>query len=108
MHVLVTGGAGFIGSHVVDELLDAGHSVRVVDDLDPAAHDGLPAGLDPRAQYVWADLRDPDLWPDALVDIDAVCHQASKVGLGVDFADVSEYVSRNDLGTARLLRALHD
>ncbi len=58
MHVLVTGGAGFIGSHVVDELLDAGHFVRVVDDLDPAAHDGLPAGLDPRAQYVWADVRD--------------------------------------------------
>ena len=108
MHVLVTGGAGFIGSHVVDELLDAGHSVRVVDDLDPAAHDGLPAGLDPRAQYVWADVRDPDMWSDTLVDIDAVCHQASKVGLGVDFADVAEYVSRNDLGTARLLRALHD
>jgi len=108
VNVLVTGGAGFIGSHVVDELLDADHSVRVVDDLDPAAHDGLPAGLDPRAQYVWADIRDPDVWPGALVDIDAVCHQASKVGLGVDFADVAEYVSRNDLGTARLLRALHD
>ncbi len=108
MHVLVTGGAGFIGSHVVDELLDLGHTVRVLDDLDPAAHDGLPAGLDSRAEYVWADIRDPEIWSTALDGIDAVCHQASKVGLGVDFADVADYVSRNDFGTARLLRALHD
>ncbi len=108
MRVLVTGGAGFIGSHVVDELLACGHEVRVIDDLDPAAHTGLPAGLDDRAEYVWADVRDEGVWPAALGGIDAVCHQASKVGLGVDFADVVEYVSRNDLGTARLLRALHD
>ena len=108
MNVLVTGGAGFVGSHIVDELLDGGHEVRVVDDLDPAAHAGLPAGLDDRAEYVWADVRDVGVWAAALADIDAVCHQASKVGLGVDFADVADYVSRNDLGTARLLRALHD
>ncbi len=108
MKVLVTGGAGFIGSHIVDELLAGGHDVRVVDDLDPAAHAGLPAGLDARAEYVWGDVRDPDAWGAALGGVDAVCHQASKVGLGVDFADVTEYVSRNDLGTAVLLRALHD
>jgi dTDP-L-rhamnose 4-epimerase len=107
MKVLVTGGAGFIGSHIVDELLDGGHQVIVIDDLDPAAHDGMPAGLDDRAQYVWADVRNPATWP-GLLDVDAVCHQASKVGLGVDFADVDEYVSRNDGGTATLLRALHD
>ena len=108
MKVLVTGGAGFIGSHVVDELLDCGHEVVVVDDLDPAAHRGRPAGLDARAEYVWGDVRDDAVWAAALAGIDAVCHQASKVGLGVDFADVTEYVSRNDLGTARLLLALHD
>ena len=107
MKVLVTGGAGFIGSHVVDELVDAGHEVVVVDDLDPAAHAGVPDGLNPSASYVWRDIRDASMWDDVLLGVDAVCHQASKVGLGVDFADVDEYVSRNDLGTAVLLRAMH-
>lgn len=108
MRVLVTGGAGFIGSHIVEQLLDTGHDVVVVDDLDPAAHDGLPAGLPADAEYRWADVRDPDLWPEVLGGVDAVCHQAAKVGLGVDFGDVGDYVSRNDLGTAVLLRGLHD
>jgi dTDP-L-rhamnose 4-epimerase len=108
MRVLVTGGAGFIGSHVVDELLGAGHDVVVVDDLDPAAHDGLPDGLAAGAEYIWGDVRDPAPWHGVLDGIDAVCHQAAKVGLGVDFGDVDSYVSRNDLGTAVLLRALHE
>ncbi|MDQ3469017.1 MAG: NAD-dependent epimerase/dehydratase family protein, partial [Actinomycetota bacterium] len=108
MNVLVTGGAGFIGSHIVDELVAGGHEVVVVDDLDPAAHDGVPAGLSPAARYVWRDVRDPDTWPNVLAGVDAICHQAAKVGLGVDFADVCEYVSRNDGGTASLLRALHE
>jgi dTDP-L-rhamnose 4-epimerase len=106
--VLITGGAGFIGSHIVDELVGLGHEVVVVDDLDPAAHDGVPAGLSAAATYHWRDVRDPDTWSATLNGVDAVCHQASKVGLGVDFADVDEYVSRNDFGTAILLRALHD
>lgn len=104
----MTGGAGFIGSHIVDELAAGGHEIVVVDDLDPAAHDGTPAGLSPDAEYRWGDVRDLDLMQAAVGDVDAVCHQASKVGLGVDFADVGDYVSRNDLGTAVLLRALHD
>ncbi len=108
MKVLVTGGAGFIGSHIVDELVTTGHDVVVVDDLDPAAHSGLPEGLSSDASYVWGDVRDAQVWTDALVGVDAVCHQAAKVGLGVDFADVSEYVSRNCGGTASMLRALHD
>jgi dTDP-L-rhamnose 4-epimerase len=108
MRVLVTGGAGFIGSQIVDALLRDRHEVVVVDDLDPAAHPGMPAGLADDAEYVWRDLRDPDGWRHVLGQVDAVCHQAAKVGLGVDFGDVAEYVSRNDLGTARLLRELHD
>ena len=108
MKVLVTGGAGFVGSHVVDELVAVGHEVVVVDDLDPAAHDGLPDGLSGSASYVWGDIRDPDVWTRVLDGVDAVCHQAAKVGLGVDFADVGEYVGRNEVGTACLLRALHD
>jgi dTDP-L-rhamnose 4-epimerase len=107
MRVLVTGGAGFIGSHIVDELLNLDHEVIVVDDLDPAAHEGIPAGLNDRAEYVWADIRNGDVWTTVLPGVDAVCHQASKVGLGVNFADVGQYVSRNDAGTACLLEALH-
>ncbi len=108
MRVLVTGGAGFIGSHIVDELIDGGHDVVVLDDLDPAAHDGLPAGLHPDAAYHWGDVRNGELVACLLDGVDAVCHQAAKVGLGVDFADVGDYVGRNDLGTASLLRSLHD
>lgn len=108
MRVVVTGGAGFIGSHIVDELLSGGHEVMVLDDLDPAAHDGIPEGLAADARYIWGDVRDADALDRALDGVDAVCHQAAKVGLGVDFADVAEYVGRNDLGTAWLLSALHD
>ncbi|MEP7047596.1 MAG: NAD-dependent epimerase/dehydratase family protein [Ilumatobacteraceae bacterium] len=108
MRVLVTGGAGFIGSHIVDELVAGDHEIVVVDDLDPFAHDGIPDGLSPGARYVWRDIRDMAMWPELLRGVDAVCHQAAKVGLGVDFGDVGEYVGRNDVGTACLLGALHD
>jgi dTDP-L-rhamnose 4-epimerase len=108
VRVTVTGGAGFIGAHIVDELAATGHEVVVLDDLDPAAHDGVPDGLADGACYVWGDIRDRAAVDEALAGADAVCHQAAKVGLGVDFADVADYVGRNDLGTASLLLALHD
>jgi dTDP-L-rhamnose 4-epimerase len=108
MKVIVTGGAGFIGSHLVDQLCDAGHEVVVLDDLDPAAHDGPPEHLHPDAVYRWADVRDPQVWHELLPGVDAVAHQAAKVGLGVDFADVCDYVANNDVGTATMLRAMHD
>jgi dTDP-L-rhamnose 4-epimerase len=88
MLVLVTGGAGFVGSHVVDALRDAGHDSRVLD---------LRTG---------GDVRDADAVEEALDGVELVCHQAGMVGLGVDFLDVADYVSHNDLGTAVLLRAL--
>ncbi len=104
MRVLVTGGAGFIGGHVVDQLVDDGAGVVVLDSLvahaAPPAH--LPDGVDLRV----ADLRDADAVAHAVGDVDVVCHQAARVGLGVDFDDISDYVSDNDLGTAVLLRAL--
>jgi dTDP-L-rhamnose 4-epimerase len=104
--ILVTGGAGFIGSHVVDALLAAGEDVRVLDALLPAAHRERPDYLDPRAELIEGDVRDPDVAARAVAGVSAVSHQAAMVGLGVDIADIADYVSHNDLGTAVLLRAL--
>ena len=104
--ILVTGGAGFIGSHVVDALLDRGHAVRVLDLLLPAAHRERPDYLDPRAELIEGDVRDPDTAARAVAGVSAVSHQAAMVGLGVDIGDIGEYVGHNDLGTAMLLRAL--
>ncbi|MEU9305624.1 NAD-dependent epimerase/dehydratase family protein [Streptomyces sp. NPDC048269] len=89
MRVLVTGGAGFIGSHIVAELIGRGHDPVVFD----LAEDGR-------------DVRDPHAVREALTGIDAVCHQAAKVGLGKDFGDAPGYVSANDLGTAVLLAGM--
>jgi dTDP-L-rhamnose 4-epimerase len=105
--VLVTGGAGFVGSHVVDALVAAGHDVRVLDALLPTTHSGTPDHLNPAAEYAWGDVADTDTTRDAVDGIDAVCHQAAMVGLGVDFADTRAYVGHNDVGTAVLLEALH-
>ena len=101
----MTGGAGFVGSHVVDQLIAGGAGVRVVDDL--SAHGGkVPSHVDAAAEVLAGDLADPHVAAAAVVGVDAVCHQAAKVGLGVDFADVRGYVAANDLGTASLLEAL--
>ncbi|MET9784821.1 NAD-dependent epimerase/dehydratase family protein [Streptomyces canus] len=90
MRVLVTGGAGFIGSQIVEALVAHGHEPVLYDvRADPAS-----------------DVRDPDAVRRALTGVDAVCHQAAMVGLGVDFADAPAYVSHNDLGTAVLLAAM--
>ncbi|PKW05624.1 dTDP-L-rhamnose 4-epimerase [Streptomyces sp. 1222.5] len=92
MRVLVTGGAGFIGSHVVEALRAGGHEPLVYDVRE-----------DPGA-----DVRDASAVATALAGVDAVCHQAAMVGLGNGVADAAEYVSRNDLGTAVLVAAMAD
>jgi dTDP-L-rhamnose 4-epimerase len=104
--ILVTGGAGFVGSHVVDELLGRGEQVRIVDALLAAAHRERPDYLDPRAEFVEADLRDPAVADAACEGVTGVCHQASMVGLGEDISDIADYAGHNDLATAQLLRAL--
>ncbi len=106
MRVLVTGGCGFIGSHVADALLARGDDVHVLDSLHPLAHDGPPDYLRDDIDYTFAPIEDRDAVEAALAGIDAVSHQAAMVGLGVDLDDVVDYVTANDLGTAVLVRAL--
>ncbi len=105
MRLLVTGGAGFIGGAIVTAALENGWDVRVLDSLRADVHGGTPT-IDPRADVVRGDVREPDDVARALSGVDAVCHQAAKVGLGVDFLDAPDYVSSNDLGTAVLLAAM--
>jgi dTDP-L-rhamnose 4-epimerase len=102
MRVLVTGGAGFIGSHVVSALAERGHETVVLD-----IRDGGPP-CDAYDTYVRGDVRDREAVAAALAGVDAVCHQAAMVGLTEDFADAPAYVGVNDLGTARLLAAMTD
>jgi dTDP-L-rhamnose 4-epimerase len=107
VRILVTGGAGFVGSHVVSACRDAGHEVRVLDALLPAVH---PAGVEPTlpdgVELLVGDVRDAGTVDRALEGVDAVCHQAAMVGLGVDVQDMPEYVGINEFGTAVLLAGM--
>ncbi|MEU1431993.1 NAD-dependent epimerase/dehydratase family protein [Nocardia sp. NPDC005746] len=103
MRVLLTGAAGFIGSHIHRAALAAGHEVVAVDLMLAAAHgrDAVPPpGIVP------ADVRDPDALAELLTGVDAVCHQAAVVGAGVSAQDAPAFASHNDLGTAVLLAAM--
>ncbi len=102
----MTGGAGFIGSHIVEALTATGVEVRVLDALLPAVHPSGQGCVPDGAELVVADVRDTDAVTRALSGVDAVLHQAAMVGLGVDVQDLPAYVGANDLGTAVLLAAM--
>jgi len=106
--VLVTGGAGFIGSHLVDELVRQGHRVRVFDSLVPQVHgdDGVPSYLNPGAEFVRADICERAALEQALEGIDVVFHEAAEVGVGQSMYEIQRYVRANDLGSAVLLEAI--
>jgi len=102
-NVLVTGGAGFIGSHIVDELVDKGYDVTVIDNLTEQVHDGKPNYLNDDAEYVWGDVRNRELMAELLEEADVLNHQASAVGVGQSMYEIEKYVEVNTLATARIL-----
>jgi dTDP-L-rhamnose 4-epimerase len=106
MKVLVTGGAGFIGQHVVRDLLARGNDVSVIDSCRPDVHAGREFSPLADIEIVQADVRDADALDKSLRGVDAVVHLAAKVGLGVDVQDLPDYASSNDAGTAELLASM--
>jgi dTDP-L-rhamnose 4-epimerase len=106
MRVLVTGGAGFIGQHVVREFLARGNDVRVIDSWRPDVHAGRAPLPQSDVEIIKADVRDAGALDKALRGVEAVVHLAAKVGLGVDVQDLPDYASSNDAGTAELLAAM--
>lgn len=110
--VLVTGGAGFIGSHLVDALVERSHVVQVFDNLEPQVHGALreearwPEYANPQAEYVLGDIRDREALKQAMRDVDVIFHQAAMVGVGQSMYEIERYVDVNTRGTALLLDLL--
>ncbi len=106
MKILLTGGAGFIGRHVLAELIAKHHDVRIVDSLRADVHADQAWRPPHDVEFVQADVRDATAMDEVLVGIDAVIHLAAKVGLGVHIGETPDYVSSNDYGTAEVLAAM--
>ncbi|NLE01956.1 MAG: SDR family NAD(P)-dependent oxidoreductase [Fibrobacter sp.] len=107
--VLITGGAGFIGSHVSDALLKRGYRVRVIDNLSPQVHgkcQDKPEYLDPEVEFIKGDITDSDLICKCLKDVDIVFHFAASVGVGQSMYQIQKYTHTNNFGTAVLLQNL--
>jgi dTDP-L-rhamnose 4-epimerase len=107
--ILITGGAGFVGSHLADGLLKAGHKVRILDDLTPQVHPaGRPTYLSTEVELITGDVRDPNRLKEALAGVDVVYHFAATVGVGQSMYEIARYMSVNTQGTAELLQAILD
>lgn len=111
MRILITGGAGFIGSHLADELQRHGYFVRVLDCLEPQVHGNncqRPDYLSPETELIPGDIRDPEIVQEALDGMDAVFHFAAMVGVGQSMYQIARYTSVNNQRTAILLEALQE
>lgn len=104
MKILVTGGCGFIGSHIVDRLVSLGHAVTAYDILEPQVHGKKkPVFLNKGAEYIFADVRNKEKLKKALKGIEVVFHKAAQVGVGQSMYEIEKYVSHNTMGSAILL-----
>ena len=104
--VLITGGAGFIGSHLVDNLLEKGHFVRVYDNLEPQVHgesQRIPDYLNKEAELIIGDVRDREKLKKAICDIDVIFHLAASVGVAQSMYEIAKYTESNTMGGATLL-----
>ena len=103
-NILVTGGAGFIGSFLVDKLVTLGHNVRILDNLDPQVHDDgkKPDYLNRDAEFIPGSVLDENIFKKALENIDVVFHMASSVGVGQSQYEIYKYTNVNCGGTALL------
>ncbi len=107
--ILITGGAGFVGSHTVDTLLEQGHAVRVYDNLSEQVHgDGVPDYLSRDAEFIHGDVRDRDRLAKAVAGMDVIYHLAAAVGVGQSMYQIADYMASNTQGTANLLQAILD
>jgi dTDP-L-rhamnose 4-epimerase len=109
VNILVTGGAGFVGSHLVDSLVNSGHAVRVLDNLDPQVHGEAqkpPSYFNPKAELQVGDVRDRAAVDRALDGVEVVFHQAAAVGVGQSMYEIEHYCSVNTIGAAVMLEAI--
>src|SRR5438874_8339197 len=107
--VLIVGGAGFVGSHTADALLEQGHSVTIYDNLSEQVHRGeFPGYLSPEVEFVAGDVRDLESLARAVKSADVIYHLAAAVGVGQSMYQIADYTATNVQGTANLLQAIID
>jgi len=106
MNILITGGAGFIGSHTVDHLVEDGNKVFVLDNLEPQVHHKKPDYLNPNANYIFGDITKKEDWLKALKEVNYIIHLAAMVGVGQSMYQPVRYLTANTIGTSNMYEIL--
>ncbi len=106
--VLVTGGAGFIGSHIVDKLVEEGHDVTIYDNIEPVVHKGSPDYINRKAKLIKGDVLDYEKLCKAMEDVDIVSHQAAAGGFALSNYKIRKFTMVNDVGSANILQCILD